>query len=641
MRRRLPHPRHHRREGRRGGLARRPRRGRRARTSRRRTSRSPPPASSCPPSVPPESIAASDWTVHPEDPHWPLVWLTVLTQVAVGVSATVADAGDRLLAAGLAVAALAGSLAHLGRPGLAWKALRNLRRSWLSREVALFGLYGALAALAVVAARRSPRSPRSSARPACTRRPASTSSRADRPGTRRSPSPLFGATGLAVGPLLTGRPGLAAAGVGARPRRVRRQPRSGSRGARRPDAPRAPSSSRSTGSAWSTVAPRGARRSAASSPRCSARPSLARRRARWRRRGDRPVALLRHRRARATCPARSGAARARDAMSVLDARPAAARPRPRRRPLHLRARRAARSRARSRAAPTGGCAPPAATARWAAGCCSACATARSVSVAGDPDHPVNQGRLCPKGLSEHHTITAPGRLTTPIGGRAARPRWDAALDRMVGTFRSLIDEHGPGVGGGAVHRPARHRGVLRPRQAGAARAWGSTTSTATPRSAWPARCPATSSASAADGPPGCYEDLEQADVIVLWGANIADNHPLLVPRVLANEGAAGDRGGPAGHQDRADRRRPPRRAAPHRRHAPQRHPPGAARRGPARPRRAPDRTSRASTSCSTTCERSTSTPPPPSAASRSSEIRRTALDHRRAPSAASWPGRWA
>ena len=35
-----------------------------------------------------------------------------------------------------------------------------------------------------------------------------------------------------------------------------------------------------------------------------------------------------------------------------------------------------------------------------------------------------------------------------------------------------------------------------------------------------------------DGPPGCYEDFELADVVVLWGANIADNHPLLAPRVL-------------------------------------------------------------------------------------------------------------
>src|SRR3546814_13680842 len=33
---------------------------------------------------------------------------------------------------------------------MAWKAFRNLRRSWLSREVALFGLYAPLAALAVL-----------------------------------------------------------------------------------------------------------------------------------------------------------------------------------------------------------------------------------------------------------------------------------------------------------------------------------------------------------------------------------------------------------------------------------------------------------------------------------------------------------
>ena len=40
-----------------------------------------------------------------------------------------------------------------------------------------------------------------------------------------------------------------------------------------------------------------------------------------------------------------------------------------------------------------------------------------------------------------------------------------------------------------------------------------------------------------DGPPGAYADLEQADCIVLFGANIADNHPLLAPRVLENKAA--------------------------------------------------------------------------------------------------------
>ncbi len=40
-----------------------------------------------------------------------------------------------------------------------------------------------------------------------------------------------------------------------------------------------------------------------------------------------------------------------------------------------------------------------------------------------------------------------------------------------------------------------------------------------------------------DGPPGAYADLEHADCIVLFSANIADNHPLLAPRVLENKTA--------------------------------------------------------------------------------------------------------
>ena len=39
-----------------------------------------------------------------------------------------------------------------------------------------------------------------------------------------------------------------------------------------------------------------------------------------------------------------------------------------------------------------------------------------------------------------------------------------------------------------------------------------------------------------DGPPGAYEDLERADVILLIGANIADNHPILCRRLQANPG---------------------------------------------------------------------------------------------------------
>lgn len=165
-----------------------------------------------PADVPADTIAASDWNLRPEHPHWPLVWLTVLTQVAAGVSCTVADAGDRVAAAVFAAAALAGSLAHLGRPGVAWKALRNLRRSWLSREVALFGIYAPLAALAVVVPVMAPVAAVAGA--------AGVYASARLyivPGRPAWDTPLtfaaFAATGLAVGPLLTGRPALGAIGA--------------------------------------------------------------------------------------------------------------------------------------------------------------------------------------------------------------------------------------------------------------------------------------------------------------------------------------------------------------------------------------------------------------------------------------------
>jgi anaerobic selenocysteine-containing dehydrogenase len=158
-----------------------------------------------------------------------------------------------------------------------------------------------------------------------------------------------------------------------------------------------------------------------------------------------------------------------------------------------------------------------------------------VTVAGDPDHPVNRGRLCPKGLSEHHILDAPGRLTTPLVG-GAPASWDSALDRVVGDFRRLLDEHGPESvailsTGQLVTEEFYALGKLARLGMGLAHYDGNTT-----------LCMASAVSGyklsfGTDGPPGCYDDLEIADVVVLWGANIADNHPLLVPRLLANESA--------------------------------------------------------------------------------------------------------
>ncbi len=95
--------------------------------------------------------------VEPADPHWPLIAVTVLTQISLGALigtvalhalavrrpgvATHQALGGGAAAAAAGAVALAVSVLHLGRPAVAWKAMRNIRRSWLSREVALFGAF--------------------------------------------------------------------------------------------------------------------------------------------------------------------------------------------------------------------------------------------------------------------------------------------------------------------------------------------------------------------------------------------------------------------------------------------------------------------------------------------------------------------
>lgn len=161
-----------------------------------------------------ETSVPTDIDVAPEHPHSPLIVLTLLTQVALGVSLTTTGLTSRLVAAGLAGGALVASLAHLGRPIHALKALRNLRRSWLSREVLLLSLYAALAALAVLVPAAVP-----VAAVAGVAGVFASGRLYVVPGRPSWHTPLtivtFYLTALATGPLLTGHPVLAAAAVGA------------------------------------------------------------------------------------------------------------------------------------------------------------------------------------------------------------------------------------------------------------------------------------------------------------------------------------------------------------------------------------------------------------------------------------------
>ncbi|MBI4352997.1 MAG: dimethyl sulfoxide reductase anchor subunit [Candidatus Omnitrophica bacterium] len=114
--------------------------------------------------MPSEVFRANRHWVEPEKPHASLVFMTVLTQLAVGgfLALWLGDLFSGIftflrplqdfLAFGssgiLAVTGLAlfASVFHLGRPLYAYKALRMWRRSWLSREVLFFTLFSFLGA---------------------------------------------------------------------------------------------------------------------------------------------------------------------------------------------------------------------------------------------------------------------------------------------------------------------------------------------------------------------------------------------------------------------------------------------------------------------------------------------------------------
>ena len=93
----------------------------------------------------------------PGEPHWPLVIMTVLTQLSVGAFAVIwllqlLGVSTRLSAVAMsslivASIALAASTLHLGRPVHAYRAVKAWKRSWLSREVVLFGGFSAVAGL--------------------------------------------------------------------------------------------------------------------------------------------------------------------------------------------------------------------------------------------------------------------------------------------------------------------------------------------------------------------------------------------------------------------------------------------------------------------------------------------------------------
>ncbi len=163
---------------------------------------------------------------------------------------------------------------------------------------------------------------------------------------------------------------------------------------------------------------------------------------------------------------------------------------------------------------------------------------KAVAVRGNDDHPVNLGKLCPKGLAEHEVLAANSRARYPLlknrKGRFERIGWDDAIETLVRKFHAARSVHGPralGVlsTGQLVTEEFYALGKLVQLGLGTNNYDGNTT-----------LCMASAVAGykrsfGSDGPPGAYEDFEQADVVFLIGANIADNHPILCYRLERNK----------------------------------------------------------------------------------------------------------
>ena len=157
----------------------------------------------------------------------------------------------------------------------------------------------------------------------------------------------------------------------------------------------------------------------------------------------------------------------------------------------------------------------------------------AIRIAGDIAHPANQGKLCVKGSALGDTLDLENRLLQPqvrVDGVLQPSSWDAALDQVAGGLRTIIDKHGPDavalyVSGqlltedyyiankfmkgyvGSANIDTNSRLCMSSAVAGHKRAFGE------------------------DIVPGCYEDLELADMVVLVGSNTAWCHPILFQRI--------------------------------------------------------------------------------------------------------------
>ncbi|WP_030935393.1 molybdopterin oxidoreductase family protein [Streptomyces sp. NRRL B-24720] len=159
---------------------------------------------------------------------------------------------------------------------------------------------------------------------------------------------------------------------------------------------------------------------------------------------------------------------------------------------------------------------------------------RMVGVRGLATDRVNRGRLGPKDLFGWQANASPDRLTRPLvreGGRLVESDWETAMGRVVNRSQELLKDRGPGslgfyTSGQLFLEEYYTLAVLARAGVGTNHLDGNTrlcTSTA---------AEALKESFGCDGQPGSYDDIDHADVIALFGHNLAETQPVQWMRIL-------------------------------------------------------------------------------------------------------------
>ncbi len=157
-------------------------------------------------------------------------------------------------------------------------------------------------------------------------------------------------------------------------------------------------------------------------------------------------------------------------------------------------------------------------------------------VKGDPDYPVNQGKLCSKGRNLHYTVrNKSDRLLYPQmrwsrSHPIQRVDWDTAMDRAAAVFRSLIKTHGPESVGFYISGQCLTeeyylvnklvKGFI-----------GCNNIDTNSRLCMSSAVTGYKKTFGEDSVPVSYEDIELADCFMIAGANPAWCHPILFQRL--------------------------------------------------------------------------------------------------------------